>query len=270
MYEASFINDQVESATQSVKVNQLIPQFIHQSWKTHTVPEKFNSWDQTWKHQNPDYNYILWNDQENEDLIRKEYPWFLDTYLSYSHPICRADAARVFYLHRFGGVYVDLDIAAYKPLEGLLGEHQLVLAQMQTERRHAKHGIPNGFMASKPGHGFWMHCARKMMLLVAANQTKVELLTGPIMLWDALDEYLRTNASQVETIFIADSKLVFPFSWSSSDEATKAHLAIPRPPVLEPPSDRVPILLSRFMYTHAFEVVAQDYLSEQIYKRISA
>ena len=53
--------------------------------------------------------HILWTDAMNRELIRRHYPFFLETYDSFELNIMRADSARVFYMHRYGGVYMDLD-----------------------------------------------------------------------------------------------------------------------------------------------------------------
>jgi hypothetical protein len=51
----------------------------------------------------------LWTDEKSREFIATEYPWFIDTFDNYPHPIQRADAIRYFVLAHFGGVYLDLD-----------------------------------------------------------------------------------------------------------------------------------------------------------------
>ncbi|KAI8844043.1 nucleotide-diphospho-sugar transferase [Chytriomyces cf. hyalinus JEL632] len=195
--------------------SQPIPRIIHQSWKTHDIPkDRFGNWDETWKLQNPEYKYILWDDTENEALIRNHYPWFLNQYLSYDRGINRADAVRVFYMHKFGGVYVDLDIAAYKPLDNLLLDHHLVLAKMEVPGEHSwehKHEIPNAWMASRPGHSFWMHCAHLMM---STNSEGTEEKTGPVMIWNALKTFNTSVAVKTDPIHVAGTESIYPYSWS--------------------------------------------------------
>ena len=48
---------------------------------------------------------------------QNEYPWFLSTYISYPYDIQRVDAIRYFILHKYGGVYVDLDIGCNDGLD---------------------------------------------------------------------------------------------------------------------------------------------------------
>ena len=55
-----------------------------------------------------------------EDLIQTHYPWFMDTFQGYDMEVKKADAARVFILHRYGGLYLDLDVQCYRNTEGML------------------------------------------------------------------------------------------------------------------------------------------------------
>jgi hypothetical protein len=63
-------------------------------------------------------------------------------------------------MHRFGGVYADLDTWAMRSLENLTesmrecrGEEAVVA--MMSEDVDFEHNIPNAWMASSPGHQFW-------------------------------------------------------------------------------------------------------------------
>src|SRR4051812_26017051 len=64
--------------------------------------------------------YMLWTDASSREFIAKHYSWFLDTFDAYKYSIQRADAIRYFVLHRFGGIYLDLDIGCLRPLDPLL------------------------------------------------------------------------------------------------------------------------------------------------------
>lgn len=51
----------------------------------------------------PTWEYRLWTDEANRELVREHYPWLLETYDSFPENIMRADTARVLYLHKYGG-----------------------------------------------------------------------------------------------------------------------------------------------------------------------
>lgn len=55
------------------------------------------------------------------------HPKFLPTFMSYDHPVRRADALRPLVLHTFGGVYLDLDVECFAPMDAMLAGADLVL-----------------------------------------------------------------------------------------------------------------------------------------------
>ena len=58
-----------------------IPRIVHQSWKTKdSIPGQFQGWMQSWVHHNPDWQYVFWDDVDNDLLIRVFFPEFQQTY----------------------------------------------------------------------------------------------------------------------------------------------------------------------------------------------
>lgn len=93
---------------------------IHQSWKTTNLPSSFKKWSDSWLFHNPGFKRIVWDDEDNRNLIALHYPWFLSTYDSLPKHIEKVDAARIFYLHKFGGVYSDMDVECLASVAPLL------------------------------------------------------------------------------------------------------------------------------------------------------
>jgi len=94
-----------------------IPHIIHQVWDTNMVPMRYEKWIKTWKALHPTWEHWFWTLDDVRDLVVKHYSDHLVLYDSYQEPIFRADVMRYFVLHRFGGIYVDLDMEALKPLD---------------------------------------------------------------------------------------------------------------------------------------------------------
>ena len=46
----------------------------------------------------------LWTDEDNYNLIKDHYAWFLDTYESLPKPVMKADSARYLYMYHIGGL----------------------------------------------------------------------------------------------------------------------------------------------------------------------
>jgi mannosyltransferase OCH1-like enzyme len=90
----------------------------------------------------------FWTDSSAHAFIATHYPSFLHTYESYPHPIQRADAVRYFLLYHYGGIYLDLDLAPYRPLTPLLQYPSFACLTMPT-------GISNDALGSVPRHPFY-------------------------------------------------------------------------------------------------------------------
>lgn len=59
---------------------------------------------QSWRDQHPAWQYKLWTDVDNHNLVSQHYSWLLQAYDSLPRGIMRADTARYLYMHRHGGV----------------------------------------------------------------------------------------------------------------------------------------------------------------------
>ena len=54
-----------------------IPKIVHQSYKSHALPLKFHFWREQCKQMNPDWEFRVWTDHDNRELIKRYYDWFL-------------------------------------------------------------------------------------------------------------------------------------------------------------------------------------------------
>ncbi|KAL2868166.1 uncharacterized protein BJX67DRAFT_387508 [Aspergillus lucknowensis] len=157
-----------------------IPKIIHQTWfpAGTNMSESARAWVQTVKKHHPDWEYVLWDDESNEALVRKHVPWFLETYKALPKEINRADMARNLYMFIFGGMYADVDTESLRPVEPLFAAHDVALEphlaslsassspgrvqrafmgrMAHTLDPEGLGAVPNGWMASPPGHPFWL------------------------------------------------------------------------------------------------------------------
>lgn len=124
-----------------------IPKIIHQTWKTEVLPERWVPVRDECIKMHPDYQYILWTDESARELIESEYPWFLPVYDSYPYNIQRADAIRYFVLHKYGGIYMDLDIGCARPMDPLLRFAAIFPRTIPV-------GISNDLILASKGHPF--------------------------------------------------------------------------------------------------------------------
>lgn len=76
----------------------LSSRFIHQSWKTHELLPHVVSLADSWRVAYPDWDYVLWDDDDNKELVRVLYPRLLEAYEALPSEIYRADFVRNLYM----------------------------------------------------------------------------------------------------------------------------------------------------------------------------
>lgn len=161
----------------------VIPANIWQTWKTKRVPDEWIDSPASIAAYCPAWDYTLTTDDDNRAFVAEHYPRYLYLYNSFDREICRADMVRYLLLHRYGGVYLDLDMALTTPLDDILAGSSLVLVSTPNWS-----GVTNAFMASAPDHPFWIDVVDEIEY--RANNTpwyvmgdaKVLWTTGPGML----------------------------------------------------------------------------------------
>ena len=194
------------------------PPILHQSWKDSHLPESFKNSSKTWQSLHPSWKYNLWTDQENEEFIKKNYPWALKCYRELPFNICRADLARYFYLFHYGGVYADLDFICLRALDCLLEktEADIILGRMG-RREKFEHSIPNALMISKPGEQFWSflidRIIKKLKEIDNTKPPRPEYITGPVVLRSSVIEY--SKSSSPSSIEIVPPEVFYPIDWST-------------------------------------------------------
>lgn len=192
------------------------PKIIHQSHKSleHLSSEDLKRVAKL-KNLNPDWEWKFWTDEDNRNLIKEKYSWFLSTYDSYEFPIQRADAVRYFYMFEYGGIYLDLDMDALKPIESLISKAldleleaifgtpvpSTLLFDEYLNNYLAEKKIYNAILISKPHTEFWLlvHSLLKSRMSdykyhTLPKEEKVFWSTGPSLLGEAFKIYSSYSA----------------------------------------------------------------------------
>lgn len=170
-----------------------IPKIIHQTWKSEDLPASLARYQESWRRHNPGWEYRLWTDADNDALVRDEFPELLWLYRSLPRAIHCADFARVLYLQRFGGLYVDLDIQALRPADEILDGPSCVLGcepTLHAERLHnADQIVCNAAMASVPEHPFWEKMLEEIGRRSRQGEKDRVWMTGPLCLQAAYEKH---------------------------------------------------------------------------------
>jgi hypothetical protein len=174
----------------------MIPKILHFTWKSTDLPRQMQGYYDAWRRLHPGWDIRLWTDESMRAFVAKAYPDFLATYDAYPRMIQRADSFRYLVLGRLGGVYADLDVEPYQPIDGLL-EHVCFLGiepleHISADRHHQ--GVPflltNAFMGSVPGHRLWRDIIGRMPSLVDQEtfySTGPSMVTASVLRLDEAD-----------------------------------------------------------------------------------
>ena len=132
-----------------------IPKIIHQ-----TAQKDISLWHPLWKHcQNSwkihfsDFEYKFWGDEDIDLLIKNEYPQYWDMYSEFPVHIMKIDFIRFALMHKFGGIYADMDYYCYQNFY-----NELTKPVYLVENPYGNDPIENSLMCSVPNHPFWIYC----------------------------------------------------------------------------------------------------------------
>ena len=138
----------------------MIPQTLHQTWPTRTLPPQLARWQRSWKRHNPTWQLHFYDDQACLAFVESTCPEFQSLYQGFPYAIQRADFFRYLVLYHKGGLYADLDMECLRPLGDLRCQVILTVEAHLTRRRQQELGyrhpyqIANCILAAVPGHWF--------------------------------------------------------------------------------------------------------------------
>lgn len=135
---------------------------IHQMWKDSSIPKECVSYVNTWKLNHPGWEYKFWTDASLIELVDSEYSWFADTYNNYDYNICRSDAARNIILHKYGGIYCDIDIENFKPVDILFRDAPVLFCENPDDYNDSI--LTNSIYYALPGCKFMHMCIKHLAL----------------------------------------------------------------------------------------------------------
>lgn len=124
-----------------------IPHVIHHVWVGPPMPEHLASYVATWRWHHPDWEHVLWSDSDLGWLRHSdEFDRASDLVPPDAVGQLRADIARYEILLRHGGLYVDTDTEALRPIDDVLDGHDAWAAAEDAR------WVGNTYLAAAPGH----------------------------------------------------------------------------------------------------------------------
>jgi mannosyltransferase OCH1-like enzyme len=191
--------------------NTIIPKIIHQFWDSQNgdPPSKLLlKFTNTWKEENPSFEYKFWNSKTSEAFLVEYFHWFIDRYNSFRYDVLRWDAVRYLILFKFGGVYVDMDYECLEPLDWIYENKNCCFGLDPPEHNwlfNKSYIISNAFMAVVPQHPFFQCLIEKISNNNSDVPDKFNYVletTGPFMLSRLYEHY-----SKKDQIWLIPSEL---------------------------------------------------------------
>src|SRR3989304_6650148 len=140
---------------------------IHQIWwqGEKNIPLSYPNFGKKCIEKNKNFIYMFWDEKKINNLI-KYYPKYKKTFENLPFMIQKIDMAKYLILHRYGGIYIDMDCECLKSFSDLLKDKDIMLVQMNVNpfekllsyNRVFEQVLQNGVMGGKKRHPFWLHC----------------------------------------------------------------------------------------------------------------
>jgi mannosyltransferase OCH1-like enzyme len=197
-----------------------IPKIIHQIWfqGVNELPVKYKPHIKLLKQLNPNWKYILWDEKQIENILQTYYMEYYDLYKNFHYMHQKIDFFKYIILYHMGGIYVDMDVIAIKPFDGLIRKFpraQLIVSTMPINKligfvlTGTSCMINNGTILSVPHHEFLLKLLQEIKKYTAYDWsmtkfTKITNTTGPKMF-----SYM-VNKNKHSDITIIDHKYLEP------------------------------------------------------------
>lgn len=133
----------------------MLPKYLHQ-----LAPANRDDWHPIWHHCRESWlgnfksvNFVLWDDDEIDQLVKTKYPYYYNLFISFPFQINRVDFARFCIMHQYGGVYADMDMFCYENFFNNLTDKCYIVGSSLY-----KEVVQNSLMAAVPGQEFFEEC----------------------------------------------------------------------------------------------------------------
>lgn len=197
-----------------------IPKIIHQIWssKQTPYPKIFDLLADTWKKYNPDWQYILWDDEMMDEFMEKHYPQYKVKFDNFLYDIQRWDIIRYLILYKMGGLYVDCDYECLENIEPLLKKNCCFSCQTEdhifADSRVKSVYFDNAFMGATIEHPFMAHIIDHVFQLdltfLPEGESKLRHVletSGAVMISNLYHDY-----AQKDSVYLIPAKYISPFS----------------------------------------------------------
>ena len=172
--------------SQQVLDRRLILFWIPNSSSDSPLPEWLQENIQGWSTYNPDLNIELINDNDVIPVLSQEYPELCKLYVQIAIPSCKSDIARVLWLYKYGGLYLDVHTACKRNINQLLRTADLYDLLIPFHPEHLEdheaftHPLRSGILFAKKGARF----LQELLADIEKNLTELKQLQDSSQWYD--------------------------------------------------------------------------------------
>jgi len=156
----------------------MIPKIIHHI----SDPKDETKWHPYWKpcYQSSlrnflNFEHMIWDMDDLNRLVSTHYPQFLDLMNWFPENISRYDFCRYLILHKFGGIYMDMDLYVVNNFYDDLNEGVNLIESLVSDIPSWQEKFGNCLMASSKNNSFWMHLCNYIHEICDRENYKTEM-----------------------------------------------------------------------------------------------
>lgn len=193
----------------------MIAKIIHQ-----TARNKCISWEERHlikraKKLMPDYEFRFYDDNDNQRLVEKYFPQYIEKYNSINKGVAKADIARLIYMYVFGGWYCDTDYKWIKRPDYILKNTNCKIVLPISREDDNIFRLGNAVFGSEQRHPFWKDFIDYIFQsseLTSLKENRIEKVTGP----EGLTEFYLKNKGLYKDVLLPNKKYFHPKLKSAS------------------------------------------------------
>lgn len=196
-----------------------VPRVLHQVWHDGHPPAEFLGFRLSWGLLHPDWPLHLWDFAQGRTLVADHYPGLLRLWDSLPKDVQRADVLRYLVLHRYGGLYADMDTEALRSFDGLARSSDFFCGL----EAKPYPSVCNALLGSAPRHPIleavvrWLHQLHDRTDPDGREVGHVFATTGSLM----LTPLVLTNATKRTRVLGPEA--FYPFSWAEKERCHDDH-----------------------------------------------
>lgn len=174
----------------------MIPRVLHHIWVGPPMPDRLAPYVQSWRDLHPAWEHVMWT---GFDWLDNQHLYDTAERITAHVGQLRADLARYEVLYKHGGVYVDCDMEALRPIDALLDVE--CFAGWETDGQW----VNNAVLGCVPGHPLMRDLIDAAPGSVRRNRRfRPNRMTGP---------HLLTPLALEHGITVHPSSVFYPYRW---------------------------------------------------------